>query len=244
MPEPRAHTPDDSDATLVTPRFDEEETVLAQPVVPLDAPEELPPHTPAAAPRPYAARRQWPLALVLVSALVGSVIGGAGLYFFQKHRRSNVAPAAPAEAAQPSPAPTVEQAAEAADEVSAPAPESAPAAEIIDADEAAAAPDERADKRADDDDRDAERADKTPAPAPTRAREGSPKRGKKGERDDESQRRERRSASEGEEGRSEARRVDVMTYPSRRDERRAERRARRAARSVDRVRAIFEGQPE
>ncbi len=39
MSEPREiGTPaEDDGATLVTPRFDEEETVLAQPVVPLDA---------------------------------------------------------------------------------------------------------------------------------------------------------------------------------------------------------------
>jgi hypothetical protein len=243
MSDPNAQaTPDERDATLATPRFDEEETVLAQPVVPLDA-EEIPP---AAAPTPYAPRpralRQWPLALALISALVGGIVGGLGLYLFQQRGSETPAAAeAPAEVAQPAPA--AEQAADAG-EVSAPA-ESAPVTE------AEAAAESVAERREDDDEGgdDARGEDRISAP-PARdagASESAPKHGKKGERDAELPRRPRRTTADDSppvvtEGG--ARRVDSIVYPSRRAERRAERRARRAARNVDRVRAIFEGQPE
>ena len=87
--------------TLVTPRFDEVETVQAQPVVPLA---EVPPG--ASHGRRFAPRRlvSLPVALVLVSALVGVVVGGAGLYFYQ-HRstmtRRHPTPAASAERRRP-----------------------------------------------------------------------------------------------------------------------------------------------
>lgn len=265
MAEPRAQiTPDGPDATLVTPRFDEEETVLAQPVVPLDA-EAVPPAAGATAaaayaPRARALRRQWPLTLALVSALVGSVIGGLGLYLFQQRERS--AAEAPAESAQPAPAPADEQAAEVKSPVETAPVETAPAAEPEAAeepleDEAPSPADARAaGSRGNDDDEDDDdaRGDARVSAPPVRdagARDSAPvKRGKKGERDGELQRRERRAppdysppiAHEG--GGREARRVDSIVYPTRRAERRAERRARRAARNVDRVRAIFEGQPE
>ncbi|HEV3468877.1 MAG TPA: hypothetical protein VG148_06120 [Pyrinomonadaceae bacterium] len=245
MSEPRTHpTPGETDETLVTPRFDEEETVLAQPVVPLDAPAEGVPARPSYLPRARALGRQWPLALALVSALVGGVIGGLGLYLFQQYERATPAPAGPqAGVTQPSPAPTVEQAAQAApaaDEVSAPV-ETAPAAEpggAEDSPEDEAAP-PRDDGARDEDRAAAPRPPVREAPAPGSA----PKRGKKGERDAELQRRQRSTPPDSNppamtEGG--ARRVDTIVYPSRR----AARRERRATRSVDRVRAIFEGQPE
>jgi hypothetical protein len=84
---------DGVDETLVTPRFDEAESVTAQPVVPLavvstDEPVEA---FDAGMP-PYVVRRRGqkhllPLALVLVSALVGSVFGGAGFYLYQKRQQ-------------------------------------------------------------------------------------------------------------------------------------------------------------
>ena len=261
MSESRANpTPGQPDETLVTPRFDEEETVLAQPVVPLDAPAgETPQAAPAgasAAPRSPSARRQWPLALALVSALVGSIVGGFGLYLYQQHGGSDDASvqqsAAPAEVSQPAPSPTVEQAAEVAPEVTAPV-ETAPADEPEEAEDALADDTppaaERDDRKRDDVERDDDRA--AAAPPPVREATAPPplaKRGKKGDRDAELQRRQRSVPPEDDapvvtEGG--ARRVDVITYPSRRAERQAERRARRTARrDVDRLRAIFEGQPE
>jgi hypothetical protein len=250
MSEPRAHeTPEDADATLATPRFDEEETVLAQPVVPIDA-EELPPTAdpsvvaPAAYAQPRAARRQWPLALILLSALAGSILGGAGLYFVQKQRRAD---AAPPKAVQPQPSPTVEQAAEAAPPVKEPAevvPPVEPPTEGPREETAKPQP-------VDDDD---ERA------TPPVAEAGTSRRGKKAE-DEEDDRRGRPRRAERDDDNNpapssrEARRVDSIVYPSAREERRAarraqrraerqaERRERRDARNVDRVRAIFEGQP-
>ena len=224
---------EDPEATLVTPRFGEEETVLAQPVVPLadvgpgaGADEAAPVH----APTPAAPRRSWLLVLVLVSAFAGSVIGGAGLYLYQKGRRApqqppaettteqqpaapaetsqaafaEPSPEAPAEAAEP-PAPDAETEAKEERLAPKPAPEVKPA------------------------------ADRQPAPDATR------KRGKKGEHENDAR-------DEDDDGLA-ARRVDSIIYPTRREQRRAERRAARRAerqqsRVVDRVRGIFEGQPQ
>lgn len=66
---------DESETTLVTPRFDEDETITARPVVPL-------------AGNPYRSRRAWMLPLILASALVGGLISALGLYFYQHHQRS------------------------------------------------------------------------------------------------------------------------------------------------------------
>lgn len=235
MSEPRAfETPGEEEGeTLVTPRFDEEETVLAQPVVPLDAEAEA---AAPYAPSPRARRQQWPLALILISALAGSVVGGTALYFFQKQRLSKAAPAAvetePAAAPQPSPT---------AEETSAAAPE--PSAPAVEAEEVPAeAPAEPAEKKRDDAGA-ARRAEPSAAPAPPVVKASAPKRGKKAESEDDDEPRPRRTPRADDARPGGARRVDTITYPTRRAERRTRREERRAARDVDRVRAIFEGQP-
>ena len=94
-----------ADETLVAPRFDNAEAVTARPVVPLDAvPDEeqggTADFTPPPGPERQGARRpSWPLALVLLSALVGVVLGGTGLYLYQRSRT----PATPAATAQGEP---------------------------------------------------------------------------------------------------------------------------------------------
>ena len=106
---------DEGEETMVSPRFDDEETVLARPVVPLEevgeAPAVVAEPVPAAAeaaipptaetPPLYsrlraAPRRSLVAGLVLVSVLAGSVLGVGGLYFYQKHRSAD-ASAPPAE---------------------------------------------------------------------------------------------------------------------------------------------------
>jgi hypothetical protein len=237
------------EATLVSPRFDDEETLVARPVVPLDTEGAVPPvETRAAsplAPRPYAARRSWVLALVLVSVLIGGVLGGAGLYIYQRQAQDdgtaamNPQPTPAPETQQPAPAPTAEAAA-------APQPE-APAADTeADAGEDAEPPVVEADNDASD--------AREPESAPAAERRddagsnaGPRKRGKKGEHDAEVERPERvRPRTDGPVAREdsdprEARRVDTIFYRPRRAERRA---ARRARRDADRLRRIFEGSPE
>ncbi len=69
----------DTDATLVTPRFDEAEAQTAQPVVPLAA--------------VRTKGRVWPL--LLVSALLGGVVSIGGLYLYQRpHAQAVAAPVA------------------------------------------------------------------------------------------------------------------------------------------------------
>jgi hypothetical protein len=116
----------DEEATLIAPRFDAEETVLARPVVPL---EEANANAPSASvvSRPYYSRlpltpprRSWMLMLVLVSVLAGGLLGGTALYLYQNHSREDGTSAGAAsqpktsvstsQAAtlQPTPAPTTE----------------------------------------------------------------------------------------------------------------------------------------
>lgn len=84
------------DATLTTPRFDEVEAQVARPVVPL-------------AGRPArSSRRQWPIALVLISALAGGVVSLLAFRLYQQRQQPVVATEvesqnAAADAAQPSP---------------------------------------------------------------------------------------------------------------------------------------------
>ena len=245
--------------TLVTPRFDEVETVQAQPVVPLA-------DVPAGAhfgSRFGSRRGSLPLALVLVSALVGSVVGGAGLYLYQRGATEKAAsaeqPAAPAEAPQPA-------AAEGAPEETASLPPQTtePAAEADAANAGGAETAELPAASHEEPDavkkREADRAEaeKAPAPEPRKVVEredddgGAFKRGKKGEpverREPRAERVGSREEARGDDYREgEARLADEIIYRrERRAERRAERRERRAnrQRSVDRVRGIFEGQPE
>ncbi len=113
----------DPDATLVTttPLFDDEAAQVARPVVPLaaDSPDEIVNVGSVPASTGYAAhagtqgsrahilpaaggRRSWLIALIGISILVGSVLGGAGLRFYQKRQAAKAQP----EAATPSPAQT------------------------------------------------------------------------------------------------------------------------------------------
>jgi hypothetical protein len=85
------------DRTLVTPRFDEVEAQVARPVVPLAA-------------RPArSGRRQWPIALVLISALAGGVVSLLAFRLYQQRQAQAVATQvdgqAPAADAAPTPAP-------------------------------------------------------------------------------------------------------------------------------------------
>jgi len=253
MKEPTPNTPaGEPEETLVTPRFDEVETVQAQPVVPLA---EVP--AGASRGRRFAARRlvSLPVALVLVSALVGVVVGGAGLYFYQHRSNEDTTadtqtPTASAEA--PTAAPSLEESASAPPQAA--EPKATDAAEVVSA--------EIVEPEAPSRDAKKEEADKSPAPEPRKAAErdddndDSGKRGKKGERDSEAARRTPRAERVGSreqargddgDGEPEARLSDEIIYRrERRAERQAERRERRAnrQRSVDRVRGIFEGQPE
>lgn len=257
----------DADETLVTPRFDEVEAGTAQPVVPLAVVAAEDPQAAASivtpfdvAPRAYR-RRQWPLALVLISALAGSVLGGAGLYLYQQRQRTTPAPAQEEQPQEGNSTTTQEPPAHASSpEVSA-APVELPQAAVNEKPPAqvsalphASVPELVRDKDDDDDDagkrekrdKDEEKARKDEEERrrdfEKDEREGPPKRGKKGERDDERG------------GDDDGRRVDIVSRTVRGDEqpvrRRAERRARRVGEitvsrppSVDRVRGIFEGQP-
>ncbi|MDQ1559915.1 MAG: hypothetical protein QOD32_2975 [Pyrinomonadaceae bacterium] len=66
------------DRTLVTPRFDEVEAQVARPVVPLAG-------RPAA--RGSGRRRQWPIALVLISALAGGVVSLFAFRLYQQRQQ-------------------------------------------------------------------------------------------------------------------------------------------------------------
>ena len=255
---------EDRDETLVTPRFDRGEAETAQPVVPLAVVSgeaetyDLPASRLAPRVMPL---RPWALALILVSALAGGVLGGAGLYVFQKSRQDGAA-AAP-----------VEQTPKVEEQASAPAVETTPEPSPTPAEEAAALPvelteqvaelpvaDEEAEDRTDaDTKREESKREEAAAPAPrerSSPAEAPVKRGKKGDRDEVDNRgresRPRRVAdeypreapSDGDDedynDRREARRVGSIVYGG---EGRRERRRQRRQAGVDRVRGIFEGQP-
>jgi hypothetical protein len=252
----------DEEETLVAPRFDDEETIVARRVVPLGEvgqaePVATPTATVASAypPERPAARRTWPLALVLVSALAGAVLGGTGLYFYQ-HRASShannkpatqqpVAPTnAPAAASQPTPSPTLEVAS------GQPGATAASLNSDAQAGESNASPGDGANVGTPKDAAAAPEAEQHKADAVA----GSPKHGKKGDHDEEIERDRRRArrADSGDQlshadtdadGAPVARRVDTITIFDR--PRRAERRDRtRQPSGADRLRRIFEGQPQ
>ena len=248
----------DEEETLVAPRFDDEETIVARRVVPLGEvgqaePVATPTATVASAypPERPSARRSWPLALVIASALAGAVLGGTGLYFYQSRASSHAnnqpaaqQPVAPLSAAsQPTPSPTLEVATE---QPSAPATSQNSDAQ---ADESNASPVGGANVGAPSD---------AAVPAAEQrkadADAGSPKHGKKGDRDEEIERDRRRArhadsddqlshADTDADGAPVARHVDTITIFDR--PRRAERRDRtRQTSGADRLHRIFEGQPQ
>lgn len=264
MEEPRQQSEIDGEATLVVsgeettlvaPRFDDEESLVARPVVPLDAEEAaLPAQAHAAAReyrRPRAPRRSWMLALALVSVLVGGVLGGAGLYIYQRQSQDPaVSPAGatrpPADDAQAQPAPADAEVTNAAPaEAPAPQPDAqatdAPTSEVPPAPKREEAPPAAAPAR---------QPESVPATQRrTAPAEGASGNGRKGARDAEVERRAapRPDGNVARSGEPEARQVDAIYYRQRRAERRAERRAARRARrddDVDRLRRIFEGAPE
>ncbi len=256
---------DDTDATMIAPRFDERESVTAQPVVPLadvvaTEANALPPYMQ----KQRGARRKWPLALILVSALGGSALGMAGLYFYQQRRETPIEStpetqvervSVPVATAQTSttPAPVEERPVVTTDAPPATVPakqqveRSAPSVAPVADDDSKArkenARDERDVKKKKDDDDTAA----TPLPSrkavETNERTGTLKHGKKGEsetRADEAAQlpqRPRRVETAPDDERT-TRRIDTINYPENRSGRRA-----RGQRSIDRVRGIFEGQP-
>jgi len=234
----------DPDKTLVLPRFDVREERTAQPVVPL-------------APPPVRGGRRFggslPLMIILVSAVVGGLVSVLAYRAYQRQ------PAAQEARQQPQPTPSEEAAADVS-----PTPELIVVA-------AAAQPEPQPQPQETSDNNDAETATPAPAvtagreeraavkemPKPEAAAERAPRRANDGARPERA----------GETART--RRVEVITGPvgervSRRErasddseiegeatdydapaEQRARRRAARRAgrRNVDRVRAIFEGDP-
>lgn len=274
----------DEDATLVAPRFDDEETVLARPVVPL---EEADAHAtsafaslPSYSLMPSAPRRTWLLALVLISVLGGGLLGGAALYLYQNRAQADDAstgttrqPETPSTSSQPA---TTTQAVSVP--TNAPAPQTqepasnASANKETDAQHSDASNSDASNSDASNSDqRDAGTANASGAenvPAAERRREpdsvrdeaertGTPKRGKKGEHDEDSVRPRRPSHDSGEgrqlsraadednaaPTRREARRIDTIFYRPRRVARRHEGTRRETAGDADRLRRIFEGQP-
>lgn len=93
----------DLDTTLVRPLFDDAAAESARPVVPLAA----------GGGYPAGQRRSWLWALVITSAIVGSVLGVLGVGFYQRRRAADVPTATrveptPEPPAFPSPSPTPE----------------------------------------------------------------------------------------------------------------------------------------
>jgi hypothetical protein len=262
----RTFTDDEGEETMVSPRFDDEETVLARPVVPFEEVSDAPPATSASAPLPplysrlrAAPRRSLVAALVLISVLVGSALGVAGLYFYQKHRGDDAptaaveqqqqvdVPAPAATAAQATPEPAPESQARETNAQAAEPPAPAPAPTERDARAEGDAPSSKGSGR--------EEAVAAPVVERRDISEGretvvNPKHGKKSERDDEQRRearRENRDNADDQPVRAdddddnngrEARRVGVITYRQRRARMRRDNYG-----NADRLRRIFEGQP-
>lgn len=238
-------TADDAEKTLVAPRFDAREALIAQPVVPLA-------DSPVARRAP---RRQGtlPLVLILVSALVGGLVS---VFAYRLYQQRAEQPSARAQQQQPAaveaPALTPEISAAAAETPAATPevieeeePQPAPEAEVAEVRETAAA--------AEASEREEAREDRAGGRDPEAARE----------RESSEERPATRNVPAAAK-RPSARRVEEITTPTEdlrvRRERydgreasdyevprrpRANRRAGRRAgeRNIDRVRAIFEGSP-
>jgi pyruvate/2-oxoglutarate dehydrogenase complex dihydrolipoamide acyltransferase (E2) component len=260
----RTFMDDEGEETMVSPRFDDEETVLARPVVPFEEVSDAPPATSASAPPPplysrlrAAPRRSLVAALVLISVLVGSALGVAGLYFYQKHGGGDAptateqqqqadVPAPAAAAAQATPEPAPESQARETNAHAAEPPAPAPASTERDARAEGDALSSKGSGR--------EEAVAAPVVERRNISEGrdavvNPKHGKKGERDEEQRREARREnrdnaddqpvrADDGDGNGREARRVGVITYRPRRARMRRDNYG-----NADRLRRIFEGQP-
>lgn len=261
----RTFADDEGDETMVTPRFDDEETVLARPVVPFEEVGESPVAPPATAASPLytrlraAPRRSLVAVLVLVSVLAGSALGVGGLYLYQKHRNADATPDAEQQQADaPDAQPTAEAVSQsretsaATDAPSSPAP-AASEPEVRADDEADSAKDKGLEKDKGSEKADDRKADDSHVVARRNVSEDrdstvAPKRGKKGERDEETPRETRRSNRDDDEDRAvradddadrhEARRVGVITYRPRRVRPRRDNYG-----TPDRLRRIFEGQP-
>jgi hypothetical protein len=231
---------DEGEETLVTPRFDEEETIVARRVVPL-----------ADDGRIASLRAAWTrpslLALALVSTLVGVVMGGAGLYFYQSRRAAppvvsatqNVS--APPEPAPTQPAPTLEVPMDAQEQPVAPATSDG-------AKDEAAAREADAKKEADRDAVPAKRKDSGDQSESA----GTKRQGKKGDADaDQTAERPRRVVydtqgpipEDSSPAAQRARRVEEGLRRAERIRERQRRRRERAARSSGSIESIFEGQP-
>lgn len=277
-----AHEDGDAAQGAAAPLFDDEATQVAQPVVPLTpAAAAVAASAPlVAAPReevmtvvtsqtsrsrfrradgaPFvSARRSWLLALIAISVLVGSVLGGVGLRLYQKRQatKTSATPAAQEipqtpvveEAAAPplteAAAATTAQAEDAQESVELPS-ETAPTIE----EDRSRTPAGDATRReaGEDEDREA-RATRSQA---VQSRQAGHQSAGAREEDDDRDRRERRDEREDERprgGEVRARRVndpesDYIEREARRI-RRLERQRQRRERSVDSLRGIFEGRP-
>jgi hypothetical protein len=222
------------DGTLSTPRFDEVEAQVARPVVPL-----------AGRPARSGGRRQWPIALVLISALAGGVVSLLAFRLYQQRQQTQAVvtevdgqtPAADVAQQSPEPAATLEE-----EQAQSDAPvvfeEFDPAKEggISDATpsrpkatvEAAAAPARR------DEAKDETRAEAKPAP---RAAEPKP-------RLVETLPAPRQVEARHDDARRDDRAEDEDFGDRRRERRRQRREQRREQRrNIDRIKDIFEGAP-
>jgi hypothetical protein len=255
MTETLEFTQADDEETLVTPRFDDEETLVAQQVIPLDEAGGTTPHTVAPAHHPDAGtrvalrpawrrapRRGWVLALALASAIVGGVLGGAGLYLYQSRTKAAAplaADSAGTEAtdvsssdapapAQPLPEPPTPQAVIESSESVPQAEASVKTKTISDG--------PKVEKETEKSRVEQRKVSDTSDPVP-----GRPRRGKKGAQDEELRRRGddrdgRRARADDDSGERKARRVDTITLRPRRA-------GRDRAHTADSIRRIFEGRP-
>jgi hypothetical protein len=232
----------DSDRTLVTPRFDEVESQVARPVVPLAGR--------PAAPVARARRRQWPIALVLISALAGGAVSLLAFRLYQQRQQqqgsqavasqvdgqtpatdagqsSAVAPEGVAATSEQAQSPVVFEEFDPAKEGGMVVSDAAPSRPQATVEAAAAASDARPKDEARDE----------PKPAP-RAAEPKP-------RLVETVAAPRQAEARQEQVLRDDRRADDDDFIDRRRERRRQRREERRGqrRNIDRIKDIFEGAP-